>query len=294
LWTFVAGAVLAAAATGAAASNAGDALRARHAALSATLANSPFQRPIHIESTESAAQLTGEVYAVVDHSFQKVQAALQGARQWCEILILPFNVKQCRAEEAPAAKALALHIGRKHDQPLENAHRVDFAYRLAARSADYLDVRLSADAGPLGTKDYRIVVEATPLDAKRSFLRMSYTYGYGFMARMAMLGYLSTAGRDKIGFSVVGRRPDGTPVHVDHMRGVVERNAMRYYLAIDAYLDSLSAAPHERTERRLRGWFAATERYPRQLHEIEQDEYLTMKRREIRRQRSDTQTAAAG
>ncbi|HUG23345.1 hypothetical protein [Piscinibacter sp.] len=295
LCAIAAGAVLAVAlATDAFASAAGDALRERHATLAPALEHSPFQRPIHIESTETPARLTGEVHAVVDHSFRRVEGALKGAQQWCDILILPFNVKQCHAIGQPTPKTLALHVGRKHDQPVGDAYRVDFAYRVVANHADYLQVHLNADTGPLGTKDYRIVVEATPLDANRSFLRMSYAYGYGFMARVAMLGYLSTAGRDKIGFSVVGRRPDGTPVHVDHMRGVVERNAMRYYLAIDAYLDSLSAAPHQRTEHRLRGWFAATERYPRQLHEIEQDEYLTMKRREIRRQRSDTQTAKVG
>jgi hypothetical protein len=283
-----------AAATDAGESSAVKTLLERHAALAATLAHSPFRQPIHIESTESSAQLKGDVYAVVDHPFEKVEAALKGPQQWCDILILPFNVKHCHALGGPAANALALHVGRKHDQPVDDAYRVDFAYRLVANEADYLQVRLNADTGPLGTKDYRIVVEVTPLDGKRSFLRMSYAYGYGFAARMAMLGYLSTVGRDKIGFSVVGRRKDGTPVHVDHMRGVIERNAMRYYLAIDAYLDSLSAAPRERTERRLRGWFAATERYPEQLHEIEQDEYLAMKRKEIERQHAGRRTAKAG
>jgi hypothetical protein len=68
------------------------------------------------------------------------------------------------------------------------------------------------------------------------------------------------------------------------MRGVIERNTMRYYLAIDAYLDSLSAPPAQQVERRLKTWFAATERYPRQLHEIEEAEYLAMKRKEIRAQ----------
>ena len=70
------------------------------------------------------------------------------------------------------------------------------------------------------------------------------------------------------------------------LRGVVERNTMRYYLAIEAYLGSLSAPPAEQQERRLRDWFAATERHARQLHEMERDEYLTMKRNEVQRQRA--------
>jgi hypothetical protein len=71
--------------------------------------------------------------------------------------------------------------------------------------------------------------------------------------------------------------------YVGGLRGVVERNAMRYYLAIEAHLGALSAPPGARPERSMREWFAATERYPRQLHEIGRAEYLEMKRVEYGR-----------
>jgi hypothetical protein len=61
---------------------------------------------------------------------------------------------------------------------------------------------------------------------------------------------------------------------------------MRYYLAIDAHLNSLSAPPREQLDTRLRDWFVSTERYPRQLHEMDELEYLSMKRREYERQRA--------
>ena len=69
------------------------------------------------------------------------------------------------------------------------------------------------------------------------------------------------------------------------VRGVVERNTMRYYLAIDAYLDA--PGPQGR-EKRLGEWFDDTERYARQLHEMDRDDYLAMKRSEFQR----LQTAA--
>ena len=72
--------------------------------------------------------------------------------------------------------------------------------------------------------------------------------------------------------------------YVGGQRGVVERNTMRYYLAIDAYLRSLAAPPAERLEQRLRTWFDTTEKYPRQLHEVERADYLQMKRDEVARQ----------
>jgi len=59
---------------------------------------------------------------------------------------------------------------------------------------------------------------------------------------------------------------------------------MRYYLAIDAYLDSLAAPPAQQLDRRLQQWFDATEKFPRQLHEVERDDYLRMKRDEVGRQ----------
>jgi hypothetical protein len=69
------------------------------------------------------------------------------------------------------------------------------------------------------------------------------------------------------------------------MRGLVERNTMRYYLAIESNIGALSAPPQARLEKSLRDWFAAIEAYPRQLHELEQDEYLAMKRKEYSRAR---------
>jgi hypothetical protein len=63
----------------------------------------------------------------------------------------------------------------------------------------------------------------------------------------------------------------------------VERNTMRYYLCIDAYLGSLAAPPAQRVEKRITAWYDATQRYPRQLHELERDDYVRMKRDEIRR-----------
>ncbi|MDQ6881386.1 MAG: hypothetical protein M3150_04750, partial [Pseudomonadota bacterium] len=69
----------------------------------------------------------------------------------------------------------------------------------------------------------------------------------------------------------------------------VERNAMRYYLAIDAYLDSLSVPAGQQVERRIQGWFSATERYPRQLREMDRPAYVAMKRNEVERQQTAIQ-----
>jgi len=267
---------------GAALAEDASALRAKHATLQEKYASNQFGRPLVLESTQTASDLRGDVYTVVDHPFATVQQALQSIDHWCDILILHLNVKRCRANGA--TKLLSLNVGRKFDQPIEDAYELEFMWRVAATTADYLNVQLSAEDGPLSTKNYRIQVEAIPIDAKRSVIHMSYAYGYGFAARMAMQTYLVTLGRNKVGFSITGRNAEGQPVHIGGVLGLLERNTMRYYLAIDAYLSAYALPPGEQFERRIRDWYASTERYAPQLHEMDQAEYLDMKRKEMRRQ----------
>jgi hypothetical protein len=258
-----------------------DALRAKHEALREALSTSPFGRPLHVQSRADRGEHEGEIYTVVDQPYRIVAPALGRPEHWCQILILQVNIKHC---EAPARDALSAFVTKTARDPVDSAYRLDFRYELAAARDDYLRVELTSPSGPVGTSNYRLRLEAAPIDGKRTFIHMSYAYELGLAAQMAMDAYLATAGRNKVGFSMVERRPDGRPVYVDGVRGVVERSAMRYYLAIEAFLDSLAAPPGERLERRLRDWYAGTERYARQLREsIGPEEYLQMKRREAGR-----------
>jgi hypothetical protein len=252
------------------------ALRAKFESLQDKLAHNPYGRPLVLQSTQSSDRLEGEVYARVDQPYAAVQKGLQGTDNWCGILILHLNVKMCHAQPA----GLDMALGRKYDQPVDDAYKLHFDYKPVADRADYLRTELVSGDGPLGTRDYRIAVEAAPLDATHTMLHMSYAYGFGFTARVAMNAYLSTAGSEKVGFSVDGKYDDGKPKYVGGVRGLVERNTMRYYLAID---DFVSAPAPAQLDQRLRTWFDATERYPRQLHEIDKNDYLAMKREEAKR-----------
>jgi hypothetical protein len=89
-----------------------------------------------------------------------------------------------------------------------------------------------------------------------------------------MKGYLATLGSDKVGFT----KKDGD--YIGGVRGVVERNTMRYYLAIDSYVNAPAAS---QLEQRLGTWFDATEQYAQQLHEVDRNDYMEMKRHEFQR-----------
>ncbi|MGB7479793.1 MAG: hypothetical protein WA924_05665 [Burkholderiaceae bacterium] len=260
------------------------ALRAKYETLAPQLQRNPFQRPLVLDSSETSQRLKGDIYARVDYPFTTVRASLDDPGHWCDMLLMHINTKYCRAETRPSGTVLKLNIGKKTPEPLEQAPRVEFDYDVVATTPDYAAFTLAAAQGPLGTSDYRIALEAVALPDGKSFLHLSYSYAMNFSARLAMRTYLGTVGRDKVGFTVVGREPDGSPDYVDGVRGVVERNTMRYYLAIDTFLATAGAAPTVRPERRFRNWFTAAEQYPRQLHEMERDEYLDMKRAEYARQ----------
>lgn len=273
-----------------AAAGAADSLRARYDALGPKLRQNQFDAPLHLDSSAAEGHVSGDVYARLDYPYATVQAALadpaQGPARWCEVLILHINTKSCRAATGEAGARLTLYIGSKQEQGLDDAFPVRFDYRAAARTDDYFRIELSAKDGPLSTSDYRITIEAVDIGDGRTFLHFRYAYAYGLAGRLAMKTYLATVGRDKVGFTITGRDAQGEAQYVDGMRGVIERNTMRYYLAIVAYLDALKAPPAQRLEMRLRNWYAGTERYARQLHEVEREDYLEMKREEVRRQQA--------
>lgn len=280
--------------SGNAGANSPEALLAKHGALQDRLSHNQFQKPLFLDSSEAPDGVTGDIHARAGYPFAAVAAALNSPANWCDILILHLNIKYCRASAAGRGAVLDVRIGRKFDQPLNAAHRVAFAYRVVAHTPNYLHVTLAADEGPLSTRNYRIVLEAVPLDNGQTFIHLSYSFSYGVMGGLAMQAYLATVGSDKVGFTVAGTRSDGQPLYIGGVRGVVERNTLRYYLAIESFLGALSEPRQAQLEKRLNDWFAAAERYPRQLHEIELGAYLDMKRKEHRRQQAEVLEAPAG
>lgn len=258
---FVALIVPLAARAGDAPSDGAQALRARYAATQAETA-SPFGLPLVLASSQRDGVLQGDIDARLDHPFATLREALGDPEHWCEIMILHPNVKNCRAGEAAGGGAgtLLVHVGRS-----QNAVR--FVFRVAQAREDYVDVRLEAPSGPAGTTDYRIRVEAAPVTPERTVLHLAYSHGFGTRAKLAMDAYFATFGRDKVGFTVVGRDAQGAPQHVGDLRGGLERNAMRYYLAIRSYVEAGAAPPAQRRENALRRFVGYTERWPLQLRE---------------------------
>src|SRR4029450_2669071 len=124
-------------------------LRAAYASLRQRLHDSPFQRPIALDSQQSSDELRGEVHAVIEQPFAMLSSAVASADEWCEIMMLHLNVKHCTTAGVPGARTLTAYLGAKHPQPLQSTHRVTFKQRVDAPAHEHLAGRRTAAArGP--------------------------------------------------------------------------------------------------------------------------------------------------
>jgi hypothetical protein len=260
-------------------------LRARYLALIEALEQSAIQPGLHVESVESSRAPRGDAYAVIQYPFTTVADAFTKPANWCESLILHLNVQYCHASNDLGRSLLSAAVGKKTNQPLDDTHRINFVYKVVSSSADFMRVELAAKEGPLGTGNYLIALELIPLDGERAFMHIQYSYTQGFLARVATSAYFATRGRDKVGFTWV-KDDDEPPRLVRGIRGALERNTMRYYLAFDAYLHTLERPAQQRFEASIERWFGDTERFARQLREVRHDDYIAMKRDQYQRQQT--------
>lgn len=243
----------------------------------------PFEEPLFIRSGSDQDNLGADIYAVLPQSFAKVRDALAHADEWCRFLVLNQNVKACTWRPRSDDARLSLFVGRKFYQTPGEAFEIQGKFEVRTASDDYLRVTLRAPEGPLGTQDYRIEVQAAPVEGG-TLVQLSWGYQDSWRSRMATSTYLATLGRDKIGFTVVGHDSSGRAEYVQGVRGIIERNAMRYYLALRAYIQNDDLPEDRRVRASMSTWYDLIERYARQLHELDRSEYFDNKRKEWRNQ----------
>jgi len=269
---------------GVAAANAADpaaALRARYESLRPVLQSNHYGAPFYIESQDRDGRIHGRVYGELDHDFRTLRASLTTPAGWCELVPLHLNIKGCRYRPLGTDESeLTVYTGDKKFTPIEDTTRSVYVLRTRAAGADYLNIQVTSDTGPLDTGDYRLQLEAIPLNGGRTFAHVSFSYRYGLATRMLSAIYFGTVARHKEGFTIVGEDARGTPVFVHGRAAALERNVMRLYLALLTSLESRTVPEAQRFEWSTRRWHALTEQYRRQLHELAEAEYLDIKRRE--------------
>jgi hypothetical protein len=250
----------------------------------ANLEKNSFGVPLFLESFERDDRVHVDVYGIFDQNFSSVVNVLKAPANWCDIVSLHLNVKACTYKELPGGALLTFYIGRKVYQHPADARQVIYHYRKVDQQQGYLDIILDADEGPFGTKDHRMRFEALPLERGRTFVHVSYAYSDSVALRLAEKVYFATLGRDKVGFTVTGTDRNGNSVYIGGPRGAIERNAVRYYFAIQSFMNALRYPEKNRFSMRISEWYDLTTRYRKQLFELEKKDYLIFKTKEHKNQ----------
>lgn len=235
---------------------------------------------ISLASSTQDDVLSAEITSIVETPFEEVAAALVQARNWCQVMPLHFNIKACTFEVNEGVEVLNVYSGRKIYESPEDSYQLAYQFEVIRHDDKQLSLRLRAEHGPVGTSDYLIELDAVPV-AEGTLLHLHSSYQTSWLSSMLTSAYLSTVGSDKTGFSRVDENGELQPVQ--GIRGIIERNVMRYHLAINAFFSTRTFPEDQRQEASLINWFKQNDSYP-QLHEMDEAEYLEIKREEWQNQ----------
>lgn len=236
----------------------------------------------YIDSAPIEGGIGTTVALIVDDlDLEDAGSALDGPAAWCQFLFLHLNVKTCVHGENDEGRWIRMYMGKKSYQTPKKAEEIELQFNSGVTGDGVNWVNLTADEGPYGTSDYFVGLSAIPAE-NGTYAQLRSSQKASGVATGAMNFYYKTLARDKIGFSVVGTDKKGNTKYSTGAQAMLERNVVRYLLAIDVYMQSPADAGTDAFLERAAMWFDETERYPEQLHEVDRDDYLKNKKKEYK------------
>ncbi len=240
-------------------------------------ASNPLHAPVTVESKEQGDAISADAWGVLDAPFERAASIVNSPAAFCDFISVVIFVKACTFAATAAPATVTLYMGRKDYEDPNPDNALAFQYSIEAQGGEAVMARLFVARGSLGVKDNRLEFELWRV-AGQTLAHVHASYIASVQSNLAMGTYLMTMGRNKIGFSTV---PDSTgkPKPVKGALGIIERNAMRYFLALQSTLATQNVAADQREAARLEHWFDATAKYEL-LFEVPRAEYLDNKKRE--------------
>ena len=253
-------------------------LYSQYQSIQPQLKHNVYGEPFYLKANVHDDLTTGDVYANLPFDYPLVANTLMEPRQLCKAIMLHINVKGCVVKDRNHTQPIIdMYVGKKEYQNPEDAFKVSYKFSIIDHSDKYTLVSMIADNGPLHTKDIALYIESLSIDPQTTFIHFTYSARYGTLARLALNAYLATLGRNKVGFTATGTDKNGEPIYIKGIQGVVERNTMRYFFALEAYFATYNK-PYDAS---LNRWFDYVEKYPKQLYEVSRREYLESKQHEL-------------
>ena len=245
------------------------------------LDNPTVDKPFYLHAEVVKRRQIGEAALYFEQPFKEISRSLSKLGNWCEVLLLHLNTKACTHSRRERDKTLTIYLGRKFYQDPDDAFVMTYDFE-TEKDKDYFSALITAEDGPLGTSDYRIHFEVALIDG-RTFGRIQVSQKHSWLSSKAAKLYVATKGRKKQGISVVDHDDKGNPIYSSGEQAIAERNLLRYYFAITAYIHSQNGARSDRFKDSLQYWYDQTEQY-QQLYEVDRDQYINDKYREYKNQ----------
>lgn len=259
-------------------------LAANQAKLVEWMATNDSGAELYAESVPSDdVQQTTIALVVEGIDLESASTILEGPEAWCELMILHLNVKACLYGGSGDDRWVKLYMGKKSYQRPEKAEAIRLDFSSGVNDDGVSWVELEADEGPYGTSDYYVGLFAIKAE-NGTYLQIDSSQKVGRAAIAAMNLYFRTLAKDKVGFSVVGTEKNGEPKYSTGSQAALERNVARYLIAARLFLPTHEVTGIEGLRMRAAPWFDETEKYPRQLHEVDRDDYLRNKEKEYQNQ----------
>ncbi len=227
--------------------------------------------------------MTSVALVFEDVDLQEVTTILADPDSWCKLLFLHLNIKTCVYNDAPDDQWVRLYLGRKYYQPPEKAEELQLTFKSGAMGDGVSWAELTAEEGPYGTSDYYIGLYAIQA-GNGVYTELLSSQKVGNTATAAQNLYFATLAAKKVGFSVVGEDWRGNPEYVRGQQGALERNIVRYLLALEIYLQKHALEGLAGMQERADDWYDATAQYKKQLYEVDKDDYLKAKTKEYKNQ----------
>jgi len=230
--------------------------------------------PIHVQSGAHKGVLNAEVYGELDYPIKDLAGILAIPANWCQFTVLHPNVKACTGGQ----NLLTLHVGRKLLKSVDDADVMKFRFRTLYLDNEYFKSSLEGDKGPMGIRNYRFEVEAMNVGGK-TFVRIQFSYKSKLYTKLLTSAYVATHRR--IGFSVIGINKIGQLIYSKGKKALIERNVMRCYLALIAFMDTKHMNTEDRFEVRTTYWFNLMERYFPKPYDVDRKKYIITKSHDL-------------
>ncbi|MEI8190499.1 MAG: hypothetical protein WCI75_12355, partial [candidate division NC10 bacterium] len=254
-------------------------LSGRYPELQEAARRGPFGLPLQVRSEERETLVSAEIHGIIGHPFRALAATFTDPGGWCNFLVLNPNIKTCTFRREAQETLLTLYIGSKSYRAPESATEQVYRFLVRARHPEYAAISLTAPRGLLGTTAHRFEFEAGSV-AGKTVVTLSSSFEPSMLSKLLTGIYLSTLGRDRIGFSREATEAGVPAGYVRGVKGMIERNVMRYYLALKAFLDTSDQPADRQFEARASLAYDLMDLYPAQLRQMEKAEYLEIKSRE--------------